>query len=143
MTKFEGKYAVVTGAAKGIGAAVAKRLFQDGAEGVVILDLDVEKAKKTAVAIDPDQTRVFAIKCNVGLLQDVENAFKEIYDRFKRVDILVNNAGITRDAIFHKMTYEQWNTVINVNLNGVFYCCKQVVAKMRKQKYGKIVNMAM
>lgn len=142
MGKVSGRYAVVTGSAQGIGAAIAKRLYEDGADGVAILDMNLELAKKTAASIDATGTRVIAIRCNVGSKEDVESAFKDVYEKFKRIDILVNNAGIIRDSMFHKMTYEQWDTVINVNLDGMFYCCKQVASKMREQKYGKIVNVS-
>lgn len=142
MGKVSGRYAVVTGAAQGIGAAIVKRLYEDGAEGIAILDMNLEMAQKTAALIDPTGTRIIAMKCNVGSKEDVESVFKEIYDKFKRIDILVNNAGIIRDSIFHKMTYEQWDAVITVNLDGMFYCCKQVVPGMRQQKYGKIVNVS-
>ena len=124
MGKVSGRYAVETGSAQGIGAAIAKRLYEDGAYGVAILDMNLELAQKTAASIDATGKRVIAIRCNVGSKEDVESAFKDVYDKFKRIDILVNNAGIIRDSMFHKMTYEQWDTVINVNLNGMFYCCK-------------------
>ena len=140
--KLGGKYAVVTGAARGIGAAVAKRLFNDGAAGVALLDTNEAVVSKTALSIDPTGTKTFGFKCNVASKDDVEKVFGEILLKFGKIDILVNNAGITRDAMFHKMTEDQWDMVIDVNLKGVFNCCKAVTTSMREQKYGKIVNLA-
>jgi 3-oxoacyl-[acyl-carrier protein] reductase len=140
--KLEGKYAVVTGAARGIGAAVAKRLFDDGAAGVALLDMDESAVNQAALSIDPTETKAFGFKCNVASGSDVKKIFSEIASKFGRIDILVNNAGITRDSMFHKMTEEQWDLVIDVNLKGVYNCCKAVVPSMRKQNYGKIVNIA-
>lgn len=140
--RFSGKYAVVTGAAKGIGTAIAKRLYDDGVEGVAIIDVDETSAKNAAAAIDPTGKRAFGFACNVASKESVEATFQQIYAQFGKVDILVNNAGITRDSMFHKMTDDQWDLVIDVNLKGIYNCCKAVVNSMREQKYGKIVNLA-
>ncbi len=140
--KLEGKYAVVTGAAKGIGEAIAKRLYEDGAAGVAILDIEQESAENAAKTIDPSDKIVFGFSCNVANRQQVEEAFGKIKAQFGRIDILVNNAGITRDSMFHKMEDDQWDAVLAVNLNGVYNCCKAVTSDMREQKYGKIVNVA-
>lgn len=140
--RFSGKIAVVTGAAQGIGAAIAKRLYDDGAEYVALLDLNAQKLEEAASAIDPEGKRAGAHVCNVSKSDSVLEVFGEIEQRFGRIDILVNNAGITRDAMLHKMTDEQWLSVIDVNLNSMYYCCKAVVPGMRERKYGKIVNLA-
>ena len=142
MFDFKGKFAVVTGAGKGIGAATAARFIKDGIEGVALLDMDIDTATKTAAALDPSGKRALAFKCNVADLAEVESVFKQIYEKFGRIDILVNNAGITRDAMFHKMTVEQFKIVIDVHLYGTMYCSKQVIDAMRAQSYGKIVNVA-
>jgi len=140
--KLEGRFAVVTGAARGIGYSIAHRLFEDGAAGVALLDMDEEGTKAAAASIDPSGKKAIGLKCNVADGDSVRKVFAEIISRFGRIDILVNNAGITRDAMFHKMTDDQWNSVINVNINGLYHCCKAVVGGMREQKYGKIVNIA-
>ncbi len=140
--RFSGKIAVVTGAAQGIGAAIAKRLYDDGADYVALLDLNAEKLNAAASIIDPDGKRAGAHVCNVSKSESVQEVFGLIEQRFGRIDILVNNAGITRDAMLHKMTDEQWLSVIDVNLNSMYYCCKTVVPGMRERKYGKIVNLA-
>lgn len=140
--RLEGKYAVVTGAAKGIGEAIAKRFFEEGVAGVAILDIDQESAKKTAFNIDPSGKVVFGFECNIADEQRIKDVFNKIKAQFGHIDILVNNAGITRDSMFHKMEDAQWNAVFAVNVNGVYNCCKAVISDMREQKYGKIVNLA-
>jgi 3-oxoacyl-[acyl-carrier protein] reductase len=142
MGKLSGKYAVVTGGEKGIGKAIVKRFVEDGAAGVAILGIDADAAQQTAKSIDPTGEKVIAIQCDVGKEQQVAEAIKMTMDKFKTIDILVNNAGITRDAMFHKMTGEQWDSVINVNFYGVYHTCKYVVPVMREKKYGRIVNIA-
>ena len=139
--RLKDKVAVVTGAAQGIGAAAAKRLYDDGAS-VALLDMNPEAAKKTAGALDPAGRRAIALPCNVADRASVAQAFEAVYSHFGKVDILVNNAGITRDAMLHKMEDEAWDAVIAVNLTGVANCCKAVLPGMRERGYGKIVNMA-
>ena len=139
--RLEEKFAVVTGAAQGIGAAVARRLYGEGAS-VALLDINGQAAADAARAIQPAMQRVRAFACNVANRDDVARVFDDIRLLFGRVDILVNNAGITRDAMFHKMTDDQWDDVLSVNLTGVANCCRAVAAGMRERNYGKIVNLA-
>ena len=141
MGNLENKIVVVTGAAQGIGEKIAERLLADGAS-VIILDVNFEKLEQTAARLDSTGNKVFAMKCNVADPEDVKETFAAIYEKFGKVDILVNNAGITRDSFFHKMTPEQWHSVMDVNLNSMFYTCQAVVPHMRKQQYGKIVNVS-
>lgn len=136
--RMKDKVAVVTGAAQGIGLAVAKRLCAEGAR-VVLLDVNEEKLLQAVSALD---CRVKYKVCNVAELQQVLGVFDQILQEEKRIDILVNNAGITRDAMFHKMDEEEWDLVLNVNLKGIFNCCKAVVPSMRDRRYGKIVNLS-
>ena len=134
-----GKYAIVTGGGKGIGAAIVKRFIAEQAAGVAILEYDEALARKTADEIGGN---VIAIKCDVSKEDQVKAAVDKVLEAFGRIDILVNNAGITRDVMFHKMTDDQWRQVMSVNLDGVYYCCKFVVPLMREQGYGKIVNLS-
>ena len=113
-----GKFAVITGSGSGIGAATAKIFVRENVAGIAIVDYNYEAACKTAEELGPT---AFPVQCDVSKADQVQAAIAQILERFGRVDILVNNAGITRDAIFHKMTMEQWEQVINTNLNGVFY----------------------
>ena len=142
MINFQGKYCVITGGGKGIGAAIAKAYLEHGAKGVALLDMDEEGATATAKALDPNGDRTMVARCDVGNEESVTEAFAKVYAQFGRVDVLVNNAGFTRDAMFHKMSTEQFLQVINVHVHGMFYCTKQVIEGMREQKYGRIVNMS-
>ena len=139
MGSLTGKFAIVTGGAKGIGKAVVKRFVAEDAAGVAIFDYDYDLAVKTAEEIGGN---VKAYKCNVADSDNVKEAVEATVAEFGRIDILVNNAGITRDAMFHKMTDEQWDQVVAINLNGTYNCSKAVVPLMREQKYGKIVNIS-
>ena len=140
--RFLKKIAVVTGAAQGIGAAIAKRFCEENIEKVYLLDMNFNKTDMVAKNIDPSGNHAVALACNVADRKEVNEVFNEILQLSGRVDILVNNAGITRDSMFHKMNDNQWDEVINVNLTGMYNCCKAVVDGMRRQKYGKIVNLA-
>ena len=141
MKNLNGKYCVVTGAGKGIGRAIAERFLAEEAAGVAILEWDPALAEATAKDLDPTGERVIAIKCNVADSDMVKAAIDTVVAKFGRVDVLVNNAGVTRDKIFHKMTDDDWNTVININLNGAYNLCKFVVPLMREQECGSIVNI--
>ena len=142
MGNLTGKFAVVTGAAQGIGAGVAKRFLADGVDAVALVDLNLEAAQATAKELDPTGKRAIAFKCNVASPADVERCFAEILAAFGRVDILVNNAGIIRDRTIIKMPPEDWDLVLKIDLSGLFYCCKQVLPGMIERKYGKIINMS-
>ncbi len=106
------------------------------------MDMNFNKTDMVAKNIDPSGNHAVALACNVADRKEVNEVFNEILQLSGRVDILVNNAGITRDSMFHKMNDNQWDEVINVNLTGMYNCCKVVVDGMRRQKYGKIVNLA-
>ena len=139
MDRLCGKYAIVTGGGQGIGAAIVKRFIAEGAAGVAIWDYNEELAQKTAAEIGGN---IIAIKCDISNEEMVKAAVEQTFAAFGRIDILVNNAGIIKDAMFHKMASEQWHQVINVNINGLYHCCKYVVPLMREQNYGKIVNLS-
>lgn len=138
-TNLKGKFAIVTGGGQGLGAAMVKRFIAEQAAGVAILDYNLEKAQAVAEEIGGN---IIAIACDVSKEEQVKAAIDQVLAAFGRIDILVNNAGIIRDAMFHKMSDDQWNQVVNVNLNGLYYCCKYVVPLMRAQCYGKIINVS-
>lgn len=139
MSNLKGKYAIITGGGQGLGAAMVKRFVAEEAAGVAILDYNLEKAQAVAAEIGGN---IIAVACDVSREEQVKAAVDQVLAAFGRIDILVNNAGIIRDAMFHKMSDDQWHQVVNVNLNGLYYCCKHVVPLMRAQCYGKIVNIS-
>jgi len=139
--ELSGKVALVTGAAQGIGKAIAMLLARNEAD-VVVSDINLEKAQETANEIQGMGRRSVAIKVNVADLKDVERMVEAIVEQFGRIDILVNNAGITRDRLILRMTEEDWDAVLDVNLKGTFNCTKAAIRYMSKQKSGKIVSIA-
>lgn len=139
--KFTNEIAVVTGAGRGIGAAIAKKLFNNGCT-VVVLDIDEAISKKCVDNIDPTGERSMAVACDISDQSSVKQAVEKIIQKYKKVDILVNNAGITKDSIFHKMTFEQWQAVMNVNLTGTFLMTQAVVSSMKENKHGRIINIS-
>jgi 3-oxoacyl-[acyl-carrier protein] reductase len=139
--ELKGKIALVTGAAQGIGRAIALLLAQKGAD-IVISDINLEKAEEMAKEIEALGRKAMAIKVDVANTNDVERMVEAILERFGQIDILVNNAGIARDKLILRMTEEDWDSVLNVNLRGTFNCTKAVIKHMSKQRKGKIVNIA-
>lgn len=137
--KLENKIAIITGGADGIGKAGALKFSEDGAL-VIIWDMNEEKGIETVAEINEKGGKAEFQKVNVAIYAEVENAVNEIINKHKKVDILVNNAGITRDSSLKKMTSEQWDQVIAVNLTGVFNCTKIVSQQMVAQNYGRIIN---
>ncbi|MBK6675550.1 MAG: 3-oxoacyl-ACP reductase FabG [Rhodocyclaceae bacterium] len=131
------RVAVVTGAAQGIGAAVAAAYVKEGAR-VVIADLDGAAAAATAKQLG---NAAIGVACNVGERASVDAMVTEAVARLGHVDILVNNAGITRTAMLHKMTMEQWQAVVNVHLTGAFNCTQAVVGGMMERRWGRIINV--
>ena len=140
MDRLRGRIAVVTGAARGIGFAVTKRLLDEGAL-VAMLDIKRDILDEALAKLGAGE-KALAFDCNVADRQNVNSVMAAVEQKLGPVDILVNNAGITRDAMFHKMLDEQWDAVLAVNLGGIYNCCKAVIEGMRNRKYGKIVNFA-
>ncbi|MBE5784263.1 MAG: SDR family oxidoreductase [Clostridiales bacterium] len=134
----EGKIAIITGAGMGLGYAEAQKFLELGAK-VAVCDVS-EDALNKAVEQLSAYGEVTGYKCNVASKEEVEAMVKAVAENYGRIDILVNNAGIVRDAQFYKMTDDQWHAVIDVNLNGTYYCAKAVIPYMMEQKYGKILN---
>jgi 3-oxoacyl-[acyl-carrier protein] reductase len=136
-----GKVALVTGSAQGIGKAVAMLLAQKGAD-TIISDINLEKAEETSKEIATLGPRTMAIRANVAVVEEVEKMVQAIVERFGQIHILVNNAGVARDKLLLRMTEEDWDLVLDINLKGTFNCTKAVIRYMSKQRYGKIVNIA-
>ena len=140
MFNLDGKVAIVTGAAQGIGKEIALLLARSGARTVIIDVSDkIFDVMKEIEAFGQDS---LAIKCDVSNGEEVKNAVKEVIGRFGRIDILVNNAGIYPFKQFTEMTERDWDKVLNVNLKGVFHFTRFVLPKMMEQRKGKIINIA-
>ncbi len=137
----ERKVALVTGGSRGIGLAVAERLAGDGA-GVVICARNIERASAAAAQLKDRGLDVEAFQADVADRDSVASLVKEVLSLHSRIDILVNNAGVTADALLLRMSEQQWNSVIQTNLTGVFHCTKLVAKTMLKQRWGRIVNVS-
>ena len=142
MKRFENKIVLVTGAGRGIGASIAKRFASEGAEVIVNYSGNDEAAQKTVDEITATGGQAQKYKCSVNDSESVKVMIDEIIKKFGRIDILVNNAGITKDGLMLRMTDEDFDRVIDVNLKGTFNCTKYVSKYMLKQKSGKIINVS-
>jgi 3-oxoacyl-[acyl-carrier protein] reductase len=136
----KGRYAVVTGGARGFGRAIAERFLASDAAGVALWDSDAALAEKTAAEL---KGKVIAVPTDVGDLKSVEGAREATQKAFGRVDILINNAGLG-GATFKVQDYplDNWHDVMRVNVDGVFHCCRALVPGMVERNYGRIVNIA-
>jgi 3-oxoacyl-[acyl-carrier protein] reductase len=137
----QGKTAIVTGAAQGIGRAIAECLAQAGAD-IAVADLDPGRSVETVASVEKLGRKALNIKVNVADANETKAMVEQVMKAWGKVDILVNNAGITRDGLLLRMKEEDWNLVLQINLNGTFNCTKAVLQPMTKQRYGRIVNIA-
>ena len=135
-----GRNAIVTGAARGIGAAIARAYAREGA-GVAVVDLDGEGAAQVAREIASAGGRAVGLACDVARRDRVDAMVAEAARALGPIDILVNNAGVIRPAMLHKMTAEQWDTVLGVHLDGSFHCLQAVVSGMMERRWGRVVNV--
>ena len=140
--KLDGKVALVTGASRGIGRAVALKLSAEGAKVAINFAGNLAKAEEVKSEIESNGGEALLVQGNVADFDAVNEIVKEIVDAWGRIDILVNNAGITRDNLLLKMSEENFDEVIATNLKGVFNCTKAVTKLMMKQRAGRIVNMS-
>lgn len=136
------KVAVVTGASRGIGRAIAKKLASLGAMVVVNYNGSKAKAEEVKQEIIADGGKAETMQCNVSDYIACEAFIKEIIDKFGRIDILVNNAGITKDGLMMRMSEKDFSDVIDVNLKGTFHCIRFASRQMMKQRSGRIINMS-
>ena len=139
--RLDGKFALVTGASKGIGRAVALELAQMGASVAVNYNSSRDAAIETEKAIKNYGVDGFAVRADVGKLDAVNSMIDMVNDRFGQIDILVNNAGIIDDGLLLRMTDEAWKNVIDTNLNGTFYCTRAVIRSMVKARWGRVINV--
>lgn len=138
----EGKIAVVTGASRGIGRAIAEKLASMGAMVVINYNGSAEKAEEVKEKIESNGQKAVVMQCNVSDYAACEAFIGEVIKTYGRIDILVNNAGITKDGLLMKMSEEDFDNVINVNLKGTFNCVRHVTRQMIKQRSGRIINLS-
>jgi 3-oxoacyl-[acyl-carrier protein] reductase len=139
MGRFDGRVAIITGAAQGIGAGTAKRFADEGA-AVAVLDINEERAQETAAGLGAG--KALGVACNVADSASVEAAVGRVVEELGGLHILVNNAGITRDNLLFKLSEDDWDSVMNVHLKGAFLMCKAAQKTFVEQKYGKILNLS-
>ena len=148
MKNLEGKVAIVTGAGRGIGQQIAKVLAERGAK-IAVVDLMPEWCAETVGIVEAAGSEAMAFGCNVAMSNEVDSCVKDVIAKFGRVDIMVNNAGITKDGLLMRMSDDDWDAVIDVNLKGTFLFTRAVARPMMKNKNedgsqagGSIVNLA-
>ena len=139
MSRYADRVVVVTGGARGIGAATAQRFAEEGAS-IAVLDIDESSAAATAEGLGA--TRAVGLACDVSDGDSVASAVGAVVERLGKIDVLVNNAGVTRDNLLFKMTDDDWDTVMNVHLRGAFLMTRAVQQHMVAAKYGKILNLS-
>ena len=140
--RLKDQVALITGGAQGIGKAIAMRLAGEGAH-LILSDVEEATLQATAAQLAQEKgIKTLGIKANVAQFADCEKLVEQSLDKFGRIDILINNAGITRDNLLMRMSDEEWDAVLAVNLKGVFNCTKAAVRPMLKQRQGRIVNIA-
>jgi len=138
--QLNGRVAIITGAGQGIGKAIALKFASYGAD-VAVVDVNFERALQTAKEIQKMGRKTMALKVDVTDMKKAVEMAEEVFKELEGVHILVNNAGINKDALLMRMSEEDWDSVINVNLKGAFNCTKAVVKYMTKQHWGRIVNI--
>jgi acetoacetyl-CoA reductase len=138
----DGRVALITGAAKGIGRAVAFELASRGAAVALNYHVSKDQAEQMALELEALGAKCMLVQGDVACKKDALNIIQTVLDAWQRLDIIVNNAGINRDKSLRKMTEDEWEEVINVNLNGTFYCTKAALPTMINQKFGRVINIS-
>jgi len=143
LSSLAGKVAVVTGASRGIGRAIAQDLAANGAKIIINYNASSEAAQEVVSAIEANGGEATAVQADVSQFDAAQTLIKTAIDTYGQIDILVNNAGTTRDTLLLAMKEEQWDAVIDINLKSVFNCCKAAVRPMmRRKKGGRIINIS-
>jgi acetoacetyl-CoA reductase len=142
-SSLQGRVALVTGGSRGIGGAISRQLADDGATVAVLgLPIDRERTERLRLSLNGSASRVHFYEGDVGIMSECRNAVDRIVREHGRIDYLINNAGITRDHTVRKMTEEEWQAVLQVNLTGPFFMIKAVLDHMIAAEYGRIVNIS-
>lgn len=139
--RFENQVAVVTGASRGIGLAIAKRLASEGAS-LALISTSEQSVQKAVEALSGTGAKVLGFACDVSSAEDTQRTMDAVIAEFGKVDILVNNAGVTRDTMLMRMSEEDWDKVLDVNLKGVFNVCKAVTRPMLRARGGRIISIS-
>jgi len=137
----EGQTALVTGASRGIGKAIAISLAMEGAEVVINYSSSLENANKVVSEINSFGGKAYPLQADISNENSVNELIKTVLDKNNKIDVLVNNAGITKDGLLMRMKTDDWQKVLDLNLSGVFYCTRAVSRQMLKQKKGRIINI--
>lgn len=137
--RLENKVAIITGGASGIGLVAVQKFVEEGAH-VIVADFNESAGKEVEASFAQYERPILFIKTDTSNRNSVENLVNQTLEVYGKIDILVNNAGITKDAMLHKMTEQQFDDVININLKGVFNCTQYVIPHMILQGHGKIIN---
>tara|TARA_E500000331_G_scaffold343269_1_gene377900 strand:- start:39 stop:791 length:753 start_codon:yes stop_codon:yes gene_type:complete len=137
----EGQTAVVTGASRGIGKAIAISLAKEGAEVIVNYSSSLENANKVVSEINSFGGKAYPLQADISNENSVNDFIKTVLDKNTKIDVLVNNAGITKDGLLMRMKTDDWQKVLDLNLSGVFYCTRAVSRQMLKQRKGRIINI--
>jgi len=137
----EGQTALVTGASRGIGKAIAILLAKEGAEVIINYSSSLENANKVVSEINSFGGKAYPLQADISNETSVNELIKTVLDKNKKIDVLVNNAGITKDGLLMRMKTDDWKKVLDLNLSGVFYCTRAVSRQMLKQKKGRIINI--
>ena len=135
------KVALITGGAQGIGKEIALT-FADAGAHIIVCDVNESILEQTATEIKNKGRDILALKADVTNAHEVDDVVRKSLDKYQRIDILINNAGITRDNLLARMSEEEWDLVLSVNLKGVFLFTKAVARPMMKQRHGRIINIA-
>jgi 3-oxoacyl-[acyl-carrier protein] reductase len=141
MAMLTGKIALVTGGSRGIGEAIVRRLAAEGATVFFTYNAGADRAQSLVQELAASGSSVHAVQADVANADSVANLFKTIAEQSKRLDILVNNAGITKDGLIMRMSEQDWDSVMDTNLKGAFFCCKAAARVMMGQRYGRIINI--
>ena len=137
--RLEGKVAIVTGASRGLGKGIAKKLAEEGAKVVIA---DMLPADEAVAEITAEGGTAVSYQVNITNQEEVQAMVAFAVEKFGTLDIMVNNAGINRDGMLHKMPKENWDIVINVDLTGTFYCTQEAIKYMRGKNYGRVINIS-
>ncbi len=139
--RLKDKVALVTGGGRGIGEAIVLALAKEGAD-IVACDINLENLKEVARKVEKLGRKILILKTDVSEVREVDELVKKALDKFTKIDILVNNAGITRDNLILRMSEEEWDQVLDINLKGAFNCLKAVARPMMKARWGRIINIS-